>query len=337
MKNLVNALWVKICLPLWLLWRGPRVHAIIAWDPYASGLVGVTLKLLLHTKLILHIVGDYHKLEPSDELLGHDGQLKPSGSAVKKRLMRLAFRMSLSCSDVVKVVNSSLEEFVTQHYPAKPLNRFPCFVATEYFQSLEHHKGDYLLAVGYPFHRKGIDVLIQAFRLISDRHPTISLRIIGHASEGEVKRYKQLAEGNPRVEFIKPGWIEEVGEQLRGCYALVHPARSDAAPRVLFEAMACRKPIVATRTSGGIDYVQDGHTGLLCEIEDVQGLADKLDELLSNPERARQMGQAGFNQLQREFSEEKYISAFLGILESIVSKHQRSEHKAVLAPGTKSH
>ncbi len=323
-SHVMNKLWVQIRAPLSLLWRRPRVDAIIAWDPYTSGLAGSILKMLFRTKLIVEVVGDYHKLEPSDELVGDLYKPKRSGNALKKLLMRVSFRVSVWSADAIKVVNTELEEFFMKYYPIKRLYRFPCFVASDYFQSLECYQGNYFLSIGHPFHRKGIDVLIQAFKLISTKHPAVKLKIMGYAPERELESYKVLAQADSGVEFIRPGWIEDVAEQMRGCYALVHAARSDAAPRVLFEAMACRKPIVATRTSGGIDYVRDGQTGLLCKIEDVQDLAAKMDYLLSSPNVAAQMGQCGFERLQDEFSEEKYTRSFLTMVGEVVRESSPS-------------
>jgi glycosyltransferase involved in cell wall biosynthesis len=326
----LKRLWVQIALPLWLLWGRERVDAIIAWDPYASGLVGSVLKLLFRSRLIVDVVGDYHKLEPSEQLVYRNRSLRPAGNALKRSLMSAAFGITVRYADALKVVNSSLEEFFRRRYPASRTYRFPSFVATNYFQSLDSHQGDYLLSVGYPFHLKGMDVLIRAFRSISPRHPGVRLKIMGYASEEELKTYRPLAEGDSRIEFLKPGWIEDVGEQMRGCYALVNAARSEAAGRVHFEAMACRKPVVATRTSGGLDYIRDGETGLLCEIDDIEDLARKLDCLLSNPKLAVAMGEAGFERLQREFSEEHYKRAFLTRIAEVVNVDGREIREGVV-------
>jgi glycosyltransferase involved in cell wall biosynthesis len=111
--------------------------------------------------------------------------------------------------------------------------------------------------------------------------------------------------------------MEDVGEQMKGCYALVNAARSEAMGRVHVEAMACGKPIVATRTNGGLECIEDGKTGLLCAIGDVRDLAAKLDELLSNHDRANQMGLAGKIRTQEMFSEKAYAATFRAMLEEV--------------------
>lgn len=303
----LRALWIQVAIPLWLLWT-THIDVISAYDPYASGFAGVILKLFLRTKLIVEINGEDY-LETAEPFL-------------KKWIQQLFFALSIRFADTVKVLNRDQESFIRRYAPGKKVYRFSNFVATEYFQSLECYQGDYLLSVGYPFHLKGMDVLIQAFRRISHKHPAIKLRIMGYAPDEELATYKELAQHDPRIEFIKPGWIEDVGEQMRGCYALVHAARREAMGRVQLEAMACRKPVIATRTNGSLDYIQDGHTGLLCEIDNVEELAQKMDFLLAHPELALQMGQAGFQRLCAEFSEEHYINAFLTMAEEVVHQKQ---------------
>jgi glycosyltransferase involved in cell wall biosynthesis len=303
----LKGVWIRIAFPIRLLWRRRQIDAIVAYDPYVSGFAGVMLKFFLRAKLIVEINGDYHQLEPSSHVL-------------KNWLMRLIFHTSVSWADAIKVVNKNQEEFINQHYPGKRVYRFPNLVATEFFRSLEHYPGDYLLTVGTEFERKGVDLLIRAFRQISDNHPNMKLKIMGYCPENEIGKYKELANGNSRIEFIKAGWIEDVGEQMRGCYAFVNAARSDAAPRVIREAMACKKTVVATRTNGAVDYIDDGRTGLLCELENVDDLAKKLDWLISKPTLAAQMGQEAFERLQKEFSEEKYTEAFLALLNEVVQE-----------------
>ena len=301
----LHSLLTQVGLPLRVLRGAPRLDAVISYDPYASGFAGVILARLFRAKLIVEINGDYHTTEPS---------LQP----LKNRLMRALFRFSLNHSTAIKVLNAAQQEYVARHYPQKPIYRFADFVAVDYFQSLQCYQGNYLLAVGYPFELKGMDVLIRAFALISSRHPAMHLRIMGYCPQSELRQYQRLTQGNPRIHFIPPGWIEDVGEQMRGCYALVNAARTEAMGKVHLEAMACAKPIVATRTNGGITCIEEGRTGLLSEINNVDGLARNLDYLFSNPLLATEMGRAGYERGRAYFSEEQYVQCFLSMLEEVV-------------------
>ena len=301
-------LWIQVIVPLKLLWGRSHVSVVIAYDPFRCGLAALVLKYLLRCKMIVEVNGEFQ---------GDYERNEPGQTYTSKLLKNLLLNLTLRCADGIRVLNADQEAHYRRLLPRKSLYRFPDFVATEYFASLACHQGDYLLSIGHPFHRKGVDVLIEAFKRIAESHPKVSLRIMGHCPEGDLARYQTLAGGHSRIAFIKPGWIEDVGEQMRGCYALVNAARSEAMGRVHVEAMACAKPIVATRTNGAIECIEDGQTGLLCAIDDIGDLAAKLDELLSNPDRAAQMGRAGKIRLQQIFSESVTTEKYHAMLEEV--------------------
>ncbi|MFQ5799860.1 MAG: glycosyltransferase family 4 protein [Bacteroidota bacterium] len=255
--------------------------------------------------MILEVNGDYHKRDESISL-------------VKRLIMKMMFEVAVRFADAVKVLNCEQEIYLRRLFPRKQIYRFPNFVATEYFGSLNAFKGDYLLSVGHPFHLKGMDILIRAFKRLCNRFPKARLKIMGYCPNPELQWYKELAGNDPRIEFVPPGWIEEVGEQVRGCLALVNAARSEAMGRIHVEAMACKKPIVASRTSGALECVEDGRTGLLCEVGADVDLAEKLEQFLSDADLATRMGRAGLERMRKIFSQEKYVSSFMAMVEEVV-------------------
>ncbi len=307
-SRLFLGIWVQTVVPLQLLWGKTQVDMVVAYDPYRSGLAALILKYIFRCKMIVEENGEYY----GDYERNESGQ-----SFVSKGLMRLLFNLSLRCADAIKVLNTDQEAYYRRLLPHKRVYLFPNFVATEYFQSLASYQGEYLLSVGYPFYRKGVDVLIEAFKLIAGKHQRVRLRIMGYCPAEEFEKYRTIAGDHPRIEFIKPGWMEEVGEQMKGCYALVNAARSEAMGRVHIEAMACGKPIVATRNNGALLCIEDGQTGLLCEIGDIEDLAAKLDELLSDPHRADRMGQAGKMRMHEMFSENAYVTNFRTMFDEV--------------------
>ena len=62
---------------------------------------------------------------------------------------------------------------------------------------------------------------------------------------------------------------------------------------VVLEAMACERPVVASRTGGLPEAISDGINGLLFEVGDAAGLAKKLLALYRDPELRRRLGQQG--------------------------------------------
>jgi len=84
----------------------------------------------------------------------------------------------------------------------------------------------------------------------------------------------------------------------------------EGTPNVVLEAMAAGLPVIATRVGGIPNLVQHGLTGLLVARGDVDGLANALCTLLSNPDLTRQMGEAGRQQVKLEFSPKNIVPKF---------------------------
>ena len=77
-------------------------------------------------------------------------------------------------------------------------------------------------------------------------------------------------------------------------------SRWEGLPLVLLEARLSGLPIVATSVDGATDVIQEGLNGYLLPTGDVEGMAERIIELLENPDRARKMGRAALA-LPQEF------------------------------------
>ena len=107
------------------------------------------------------------------------------------------------------------------------------------------------------------------------------MKIVGYCPEG-FHYYKSLAKGNENIEFHKPVFYDEVVKLMAACSLFVLPSRTEAMGRVLLEAMACKKPIIASNVGGIPNVIKDGYNGLLFKSEKVDDLADKIRLVLSN-------------------------------------------------------
>lgn len=304
-QGLWNGLKARWWLPIRHLKRG-EADVVIAYDPYACGLAGLFLKCVLGVRLIVQMNGDFH-------------EYPPSSNATKNAIMKMVFRLSMRWADAAKVLNPSQAAYVRRLYPSLPVYQFHDYVACEFFETTSTTQGTHLLFVGHPFDLKGVDILIKAFLLIADRHPLVTLRIMGYSPAHELPIYQALAGHHPRIEFIKPGWMEEVRDQLKDCYALVNATRTEALGRVFIEAMCCGKPIVASDTNGARICVEDGLTGFIARQGDPDDCARQLDRLLSDPALAARMGCAGRARARALFSEAAYGRHFIQMVREVIT------------------
>jgi glycosyltransferase involved in cell wall biosynthesis len=82
--------------------------------------------------------------------------------------------------------------------------------------------------------------------------------------------------------------------------------------------MACRTPIVATRTGGIPEIVEDGVNGLLVPPRDAPALARAIVRLLNDRTRRGQMGEAGFTRVNERFTVERMVAQTAAVYERLV-------------------
>ena len=83
---------------------------------------------------------------------------------------------------------------------------------------------------------------------------------------------------------------------------------------VFLEAAACEKPTIIGRSGGTPDTLDDGVTGYLVDPRDTHDIANRIVELLSDPERARAMGVAGRERAARAWTWDAAAGRILGYL-----------------------
>ena len=169
-----------------------------------------------------------------------------------------------------------------------------------------------VLQVSWMIPQKGIPDLIQAARLILDREPRAHFILAG---EGDHRReYMDMAAGlGMKDRFTWTGLIHHpLAEGLYGAADVVCQVSrwEEAFGWVIAEAMACARPLVATRVGGIPELVIDGKTGYLVPARCPTAIAGKVVALLGSQSLRAQMGEAG-----RRLAEEKFdLSANLAEL-----------------------
>ncbi len=163
----------------------------------------------------------------------------------------------------------------------------------------------YVIFVGRITRQKGVPVLLRAaFSLI----PEAQLVLLAGAADTP----EQLAEVTELVDGLRATrsgvcWIPEMLPKPEVIQLLTHatvfaiPSIYEPLGIVNLEAMACGTAVVGSRTGGIPEVVAEGETGLLVPPGEPEPLADALNVLLRDPERARAMGQAGRKRAVAEF------------------------------------
>jgi glycosyltransferase involved in cell wall biosynthesis len=160
---------------------------------------------------------------------------------------------------------------------------------------------DSLLFVGALTPWKGLDLLLQAMRLVLTRKPRAILRVIG-GTPGQMNAYREKAralEISTRVEFLGFLPADEIARWHRESQVFVLPSQNENSPNTLAEAMVSGMPVIATNVGGIPSMVEDGKTGLLVPWNQPDILAGKIVWLLQHPEECARLG-ANARQIARE-------------------------------------
>jgi glycosyltransferase involved in cell wall biosynthesis len=144
----------------------------------------------------------------------------------------------------------------------------------------------WLLPIKGPLH------LLHAMEKVWQQHPEAQLVFIGKGElDVDLRSASRKCGGNGRVRFL--GWRHDVEEIMPIFDIFVLPSLNEGMGRVLVEAMAAGKPVVASQVGGIPDLVQHGENGLLVPPGDEQALAEAIRQLIDDPEKAKAMGRCG--------------------------------------------
>jgi rhamnosyl/mannosyltransferase len=203
----------------------------------------------------------------------------------------------------------------TEPERARRIRVVPLGILPEEFQCPERARieqlraaygGRYVLFSGMHRYYKGLEFLVRAAGRI--RAPLV---IAGDGPER--LRVMELAHGMG-VPIAFPGALrhEDLVAHLHGCDVFVFPSveRSEAFGLSMLEAHACGKPVVATRLGTGVEFVNlDGQTGLNVPPRDPEALAEAVNTLLDDADRARRMGEFAKQRVETQFRAEQVARA----------------------------
>lgn len=149
-----------------------------------------------------------------------------------------------------------------------------------------------IVAVGRLEHQKGMDLLVDAFARIADRHPGWRLEIWGEGRERPALERRIADHGLGGRAALRGRTTDPEGVMARaGLFVL--PSRFEGFPNVLAEAMATGAPVVAADCEfGPRELIRPGVDGVLVPCDRVDALADAMASLLADEPRRRAIGGA---------------------------------------------
>lgn len=178
-----------------------------------------------------------------------------------------------------------------------------------------------ILALGRMVHKKGFDVLLTAWPMVSQAFPNAQLIIAG---EGLLR--KLLMKQAKQMGVIFPGQIpwDQVPHYFALADLFVLPSVQDSygnidgQPTVLLEAMSCGLAVVASRIGGMPEVIRHDHNGILVPPGDETALAKAMTNLLQNPAIMKRLGRNARLSVTNSLHWDKVAEAFSAIFDDII-------------------
>ncbi|HEX8193644.1 MAG TPA: glycosyltransferase family 4 protein [Allosphingosinicella sp.] len=170
---------------------------------------------------------------------------------------------------------------------------------------------------------KGVREYVEAARIVRARHPDARFRLLGFldvANRTAVPRQEVeawAAEG--LIDYL--GHAEDVRPHLAAADCVVLPSYREGLPRVLLEASALARPLIATDVPGCRHIAQEGVNGFLCAARDHGSLAEAMLKMLAlSPEARIAMGAAARARVETEFDEKIVVRRYLEAIVKALSR-----------------
>jgi glycosyltransferase involved in cell wall biosynthesis len=172
---------------------------------------------------------------------------------------------------------------------------------------------DFILFVGALMPAKGVDVLVEAYRRLNTETRLVMIGI-------EYPRYDYSLQDSGIILISNPS-RDVVLDAYRRCRFVVFPSVwPEPASRVVLEAMAHSKAVVASKIGGLTDILADRETGILVPPQDADALAQAMSYLLDNSQNGVEMGQLGCERGMRLFTPDAVMPQIERVYQSLLTE-----------------
>jgi glycosyltransferase involved in cell wall biosynthesis len=173
---------------------------------------------------------------------------------------------------------------------------------------------------------KGQLDFMRAARQITENGGEAEFLVYGERLFADARYEAQVRAMAGDAPVIFCGWTDDIAKALHDLEILAVPSGPDeAATRVIMEAFSAGTPVVAYRSGGIPELVEDGRTGVLTETPDFESLARAIQVLMSDRELMNRLSVAGRNEWLRRFGVERFRTTVCDLLETCATGRPHEE------------
>ncbi len=245
--------------------------------------------------------------------------------------------LGLVCADAITVNSHSIRQELDERAASMSL-RLPRVhvikngVDERVFRQSDEWPADdgYVLFVGRLVEQKGIEYLLRAMPYVLQRFPAVKLKIVGsgHLKDNLERLSSNLLLENGSIEFLGSIGLErrdELASLYKSAALVVVPSVYEPFGMTAIEAMACARPVVASRIGGLKEILSGNEAGYLAEARNELDLAQWIMKLLSDDPLREVMGRSGRRLVESHFTWSSVAEELSGIYGRLPSEAARPE------------
>ena len=269
--------------------------------------------------------------------LGDDMKMKSYARLDKVFLNR--FDRVVAVSEVIReeLVSARIpSEKIVTIYNGIDLKRFQCRGEPKKAKKAFGIQEDFKVvgAVGRLSEEKGHTFLLRAARDAILAGENLAFLIVGDGPLRAKLEEQARGQGKGALQIVFAGTRTDVDRLYGLMDVFVLPSLTEGLPMALLEAIASKRPVVATRVGGVPQVIEDGFSGRLVDPGDAKALAGAIRGILADPKAGRRMAEKAYETVRRTFSADAMVQRYLEVYEEMVSPHRgrrgRSEKASLL-------
>lgn len=297
-----------------------KIDLIVTQDPHATGLIGMYLKKKYRIPLIINIHGDFwNNAQWRKERMLH--VLKDN---VQKRTAPVA--------DGIRVVSDGIKaDLVKFGLPQEQIRIIHTPINVRQFVQLDSDQNLLIQKMRYKYGEKFI--LLFCGRLVAAKNLHFILDVVD-----QLKKRRQdfflfvIGEGEQKAELEKKiidyrldPFVSLLGSKTHSDLVVYYHladlllllSTNESFGKVIIEAGLAETPCLASATTGAQHIIQDGSTGFMVPINDLESTVDVLEEMIEYREQSKEMGIRAKELYQTRYATEKTISAIIKFWQEI--------------------
>ena len=169
---------------------------------------------------------------------------------------------------------------------------------------------------------KGQRYLVEAVPEVLGKCPNAVFFIVGEGDERPALE-QLIAKLDLRSKVILTGFREDVGYFLRAFDVFVLSSHLEGLCTSLLDALLMEVPVVATRTGGVPEIIEDSVTGLLVEVRNPHALAEGILRLIREPGLCQQFAKAGRERVLTRFTTQQMVRGTVAVYKQVLAEHRR--------------